>query len=129
MGKRIAIVGTRFTRLHSQKWIDQIQEFIDALPPDTEVFTGGAPGTDLTAAECARERGLKVHVLFPDAQYSQDARFFVHQNRSIVGDADEVHAFWDGLSAGTHHAIQLARFLKIPLHVHYIHVDDWDARK
>lgn len=125
MGKRIGIVGTRFTRLHSPKWELEIEKFIDSLPQDTEIIVNGAPGTDEAAIQFARDRGLKVTVLFPKAEYSSDQRFFMHRNGLVVEKADEVHAFWDGHSAGTLHAITLARHLKVPIHVHNVMVENW----
>lgn len=125
----MAVVGTRFTPLCKEKWARRIKEFVDRLPPDTEIITAGAPGTDRTAAEYARAKGLKVTVLFPDIPYSHDPRYFLHHNRSIVEGADEVHAFWDGISAGTHHAIHLARYLNRPLQVHYVYDQDWEVQR
>ncbi len=125
MGKRIGIVGTRFTPLHSPKWEQEIQAFIDSLPDDTEIIVNGAPGTDQAAIDAAIERGIKVTVLFPDAEYSSDQRYFMHRNGLVVERSDEVHAFWDGHSAGTLHAIQLARHLGVPLHIHNVMSENW----
>ena len=36
MAKRIGIVGTRFTELHSPEWKSQLQSIIDSLPNDVE---------------------------------------------------------------------------------------------
>lgn len=125
MKKRIGIVGTRFTRLHSPKWELEIEKFINSLPQDTEIIVNGAPGTDQAAIQFASERGLKVTVLFPEAEYSSDQRYFMHRNGLVVEKADEVHAFWDGHSAGTLHAITLARHLKVPIHIHNVMVENW----
>lgn len=129
MGKRIAVVGTRFTPLHGRKWEERIREFVESLPDDVELVTIGAPGTDRTAAEYARRRGLKVTLMFPDAGYSDDPRYFVHRNTRLVQEADEVHAFWDGQSAGTRHAIAAARHMKVPVVVHYVHDQEWELVK
>jgi hypothetical protein len=125
MSKRIGIVGTRFTRLHSPKWEQEIKALIDSLPDDTEIIVNGAPGTDQAAIRFAEERGLNVTVLFPNAEYSTDKRYFVHRNGLVVEHADEVHAFWDGNSHGTQHAIKLARHLKVPIHIHNVMVENW----
>ena len=127
MGKRVAVVGTRFTALQSNKWAKRIEQFLDALPPDTEVLTGGAAGTDRAVADYAAARGLKVTTLIPEGPDSDDPRYFVHSDRTIVELADELHAFWDGESAGTHHAIQAAKHLKVPVHIHFVHDEDWEV--
>ncbi|MEX2599078.1 MAG: hypothetical protein WD533_05415 [Dehalococcoidia bacterium] len=125
MGKRIGIVGTRFTRLHSPNWEQEIRDFIYTLPDDVEIIVNGAPGTDQAAKRFAEVRGLKVTELFPDADYSLDKRYFMHRNGLVVEKADEIHAFWDGHSAGTQHAIKLARHLKVPIHVHHVMSENW----
>ncbi len=128
MGKVIAIVGTRFTHLHSAKWEKRIFAFIDTLPSDTELVTNGAPGTDLTAVAYARSKGIKVTILFPDTDYTHDHTFFLHTNETVVGMADEVHAFWDGQSPGTHHAIVLAKETDKPVHIHNVLDEEWEAQ-
>jgi hypothetical protein len=46
----------------SRKWLAQapIQKVVEGLPDGTVVITGGAPGVDNIAADCARSRGLEV---------------------------------------------------------------------
>lgn len=129
MGRRIAIAGTRFTGLHGNKWMDRIWEFVDSLPSDAEIITAGAPGTDTLAAEYAHEKGLEVKVLFHSDNYSHDPRFFLHRNQSVLEDADEIHVFWDGFSAGTQHAIKLADHLGIPVHIHHVSDAAWETQK
>ncbi len=68
MGKVIAIVGTRFTHLHSAKWEKRIFEFIDSLDPETEIVSNGAPGTDVTAISYARAHGIKVRMVSTNYQ-------------------------------------------------------------
>ena len=128
MGKVIAIVGTRFTHLHSAKWEKRIFEFIDSLNPDTEIISNGAPGTDITAIGYARAQGIKVRVLFPNTDYTHDPHFFLHTNETVVGMADELHAFWDGQSPGTHHAIIYAREIGKPVHIHNVLDEEWEAQ-
>jgi len=126
MGKVIGIVGTRYTKFHSGKWEASIKEFIDSLPSDTEIVINGAPGTDLTAANYAKSKGIPVTVLFPDVVYGDDPKFFIHRNTAVISKVDEVHAFWDGNSRGTRHAIVLAKSLNKPVHLHYVNDQDWE---
>jgi hypothetical protein len=122
---RIGVVGTRFTPLHSPKWQLEIEQFIDSLPPDSEIVVNGAPGTDHAVIQAAEERGLKVTVLFPGGRYGNDPRYFLHRNKTVVDQVDELHAFWDGESHGTRHAIILARHQGVPVHVHMVHNETW----
>ncbi|MBM3940313.1 MAG: hypothetical protein FJ318_05380 [SAR202 cluster bacterium] len=122
---RIGVVGTRFTPLHSPKWLLEIESFVKSLPQDAEVVVNGAPGTDEAVVEMGRARGLKVTVLFAGDDYGSDPRFFLHRNRTVIDHADELHAFWDGESHGTLHAITLARHQGLPVRVHMVHSEAW----
>ena len=125
MGKRIGIVGTRFTELHSSEWRSKLHEAIDSLPSDAEIVVNGAPGVDQEAATYASGKGLKVTILFPGDTYSDDPRYFVHRNGLVVENADELYAFWDDVSAGTLHAITIAKHAGIPCHVIHALDHDW----
>jgi hypothetical protein len=109
--------------------MDRVWEFVDSLPSDAEIITAGAPGTDTLAAKYAQKKGLKVKVLFRSDNYSHDPRFFLHRNQSVLEGADEIHVFWDGLSAGTQHAIKLADHLGIPVHIHHVTDAAWETQK
>ena len=62
MAKRIGIVGTRFTELHSPEWKSQLQSIIDSLPNDVEIFVNG----DI----CIVQR------VYPTREDSQEVRLF-----------------------------------------------------
>tara|TARA_A100001037_G_scaffold10795_1_gene10437 strand:- start:3809 stop:4198 length:390 start_codon:yes stop_codon:yes gene_type:complete len=124
--KRIGIVGTRFTELHSGKWLSELEKIINSLPPNTEVFVNGAPGTDQEAVRLATERGLKTTVLFSGSEFDNDPKFFMHRNSTVIESTDEVYAIWDGLSPGTQHAIALAKRLGTPIHVINVLSEDWE---
>ena len=129
MGKRIGIVGTRFSELHSPVWREHLKNLIASLPSDAEVIVNGAPGADEEAIRLAKERGLQVRILFPDeyygGDYSNDPTHFLHRNGAVVDCVDELHAVWDGNSHGTHHAITLAKHMGVPIHVHKVMQADW----
>ena len=42
--------------------------------------------------------------------------------------ADELHAFWDGQSPRTHHAIIHARETGKPVHIHNVLDEEWEAQ-
>ena len=125
MAKRIGIVGTRFTELHSPEWKSQLQSIIDSLPNVVEIFVNGAPGTDQEAVRLATERGLKITILFEGNDFDNDPKFFMHRNSTVIENTEEVFAIWDGVSPGTQHAIALAKRLGTPIHVINVLHEDW----
>jgi predicted Rossmann fold nucleotide-binding protein DprA/Smf involved in DNA uptake len=100
---KVAIVGSReFKRL------DLVIAYVNALPPDTVVVSGGARGVDRTAEEAAEKRGLTT-LIFPAEwdKYGLQAGFL--RNRLLVKACDYVCAFYNGTSRGTWDTIQKAK--------------------
>ena len=99
---RVAIVGSR-------GWadIDAIKRYIDGLPADTVIISGGAAGVDTFAEEFASKRGLEVKIYYPDWNTHGRSAGMI-RNGEIVADSDVVVAFWDGLSKGTRNTIDRA---------------------
>lgn len=111
MTERVAIVGSR-------RWrnVDAIHTFMDSLPKDTIIITGGASGVDTIAETYAARIGLRCVVY--------DAKWPIHgksagakRNRLIVNECDRVVAFWDGTSPGTKITIDMAREAGKPVKV------------
>ena len=103
--KRIAIVGSRdFKRL------DLVRAFVDSLPLDVVVVSGGARGVDRAAELRAAVRGIEVQSwpVTDEEWRSLGRRAGPMRNREIIKDCDEVVAFWDGESRGTEGTINLA---------------------
>ena len=101
--ERIAIVGSRnFADL------DQVRSFVDDLPLDTTVISGGAAGVDKTAIDVARARGLNTVIYRPQYERNGRGATFI-RNREIARECDRMVAFHDGKSRGTLHAIECAR--------------------
>lgn len=99
---RIAIVGSR----NWEQWF-LISDFIETLPPDTVIISGGAKGADSIAEKWAHEYGLTTEIYLPDwDKYGKSAGFL--RNTEIVAHADMVVAFWDGQSKGTLNTIEQA---------------------
>ena len=66
----------------------------------TETVTGGAIGVDKEAENYAQRKNIKLTVFHPDyARYKKGAP--LKRNVQIFEYADEIIAFWDGLSKGT----------------------------
>ena len=125
---KIAVVGSR-----KFKALYLVIDYIERLPKDTTIVTGGARGVDQTAEKIARNRGLAVEIYkpdwknidHPDAKVKKnkygyyDARAGVRRNRTIVEVADKVVAFWDGISGGTAYTIRYAKETGTSVEVNY----------
>lgn len=100
---KIAIVGSR-----SYPRLNEVAEYVRALPPDTVIVSGGARGVDTVAEMTALYRNMKVEIYYADWKtYGKSAGFI--RNDQIVKAADKVVAFHFQNSAGTAHAIRLAQ--------------------
>ena len=87
------------------------------LPPECdEIVSGGAIGVDTCAATYARMHGLKLTEFLPlYEKYGRSAP--IVRNKQIVDYADEVIAFWDGVSKGTLSVIRYCEKTNTPYRV------------
>ena len=128
---RVAIVGSRdYPRLRV------VSGYVQTLPPDSVVVSGGAAGVDEQAVRAAIARGLKHHEVkvdtagLPEDEEERRREFgrrAYARNTKIVEWVDAVVAFWTTckrpncprpqphMTHGTAHAISEARRLKKPL--------------
>lgn len=73
----------------------------------TTVVSGGARGADSLAERYAQERGIPT-IIFP-ADWDKHGRSAGYiRNKDIVDTCDGCVTFWDGISKGTNHSINLA---------------------
>jgi predicted Rossmann fold nucleotide-binding protein DprA/Smf involved in DNA uptake len=91
---KIGIVGSR-----DFPCLDLVVAYVESLPSDTVVVSGGARGVDGAAANAARDVGLVVVEYLPD--WSKGKQAGLERNTLIVEQSDRVVAFWDGKSRGT----------------------------
>lgn len=105
---RVAVVGSRTL---------SPQNIQDYLPPETaELVSGGARGVDQAARACALRLDLPLTEFLPDyRRYGRAAP--LKRNLQIVEYADYVLAFWDGVSTGTRHILDLCAAQKVPCRV------------
>lgn len=103
---KIAIVGSR-----AYKNLRKVQQYVERLPKDTIVISGGAIGVDRIAERAAQRLGLKV-MIFP-AEWDKHGKMAgMIRNSQIVEECDELVAFWDMKSNGTRDSIDKARKVK-----------------
>lgn len=108
---KIAIIGSREKYL-AAPWIvkQQVREYVEDLPRDTIIVSGGARGVDSYAEQAARGCGLPLTLFLADWATHGKAAGFI-RNKLVVDEADRVVAFWDGESRGTANALKQARVL------------------
>lgn len=106
---RIAIVGSR-----GFKNFDFLEKTIlDNYKTEniTEIISGGAKGADTLAEQFAIKHSIPMSIFTPDWElYGKSAGY--KRNIQIIDMSDEVIAFWDGISKGTKHSIDLANKAK-----------------
>lgn len=102
----IAIIGSR-----DYSYPERVVAYVNSLPDDTVVISGGARGVDRIAAQAARARGLEV-IEIPAQWVIYGRGAGMIRNREVVNRADTIVAFWDGKSPGTRHAIAYAHKMK-----------------
>jgi hypothetical protein len=113
---KFAVVGSRTFDDYPllSKWVGLLTDEMC----DLTIISGGAKGADQMAAKWAKDNGLPLIEYKPDWElYGKRAGFV--RNEKIIGEADVVIAFWDGLSAGTRHDLNLAKKAKKPTFIVY----------
>lgn len=84
----------------------------EILDPYTEcislVVSGGAKGADTLGEKWAKDNNIPTLIFKPDwEKYGKRAGWV--RNVDIIDNCDGVLAFWDGISKGTNHSIELAK--------------------
>ena len=104
---KYAIVGSR-TFNDYQFLKDTLDQYDDI----NLIVSGGAYGADKLAERYAKEHGIDTKIFIPEwSKYGKSAGY--KRNRLIIGYSDIVIAFWDGVSKGTKHDIDIADELNI----------------
>lgn len=91
----LAIVGSR-----DYPNLNEVVEYVNSLPLDTVIVTGGARGVDDAAQFAAEARGMKVIVFKADWEKYGKAAGPI-RNLEIEKNSNAVTAFWDLKSRGT----------------------------
>lgn len=117
MSKRYAIVGGRPPRqpaseadlAHFARMLQHVVDYVNTLPDDAIVVSGGADGVDDAAVAAAHSRGLTVIEHLPDYKTYSGKLAPLIRNKVIVQDCDVLVAFPAPWSTGTWHAVRLAK--------------------
>ena len=106
---KIAIVGSRSITVNNLG---------DYLPENTtEIVSGGAIGVDRSARNYAKTHNIKLKEFLPEYErYGRSAP--LKRNLQIIDYADEVIAFWDGMSHGTRFVIENCKRKNVPIKVY-----------
>lgn len=85
---------------------------------DDVLVSGGAEGADKICEHVAASRGYLTKIYKAEwKKYGKSAGFM--RNKQIIEDCDFVLAFWDGVSKGTAHSLNIAKKLKKPTLIIY----------
>lgn len=85
-------------------------------PEDIEIVSGGARGADQLGERFAKEKGCKIKRFIPDWDSHGKAAGYI-RNWEMAKYADACVVFWDQVSRGSKHMIDLARKEGIELRV------------
>ncbi|MDY0270797.1 DUF2493 domain-containing protein [Trichloromonas sp.] len=108
---RLSVVGSR--TFNNYQLLKTKLDEIHQETPITLVVSGGAKGADSFAERWARENNIETKIYYPDWKlYGKKAGFV--RNRDIVTNSDKMVAFWDNMSKGTLHSINIADYNQIP---------------
>lgn len=106
---KLAVVGSRGFDDY-----DLLKSKLDSIhkrKPITCIVSGGARGADKLSEKWADDNNIPKLIFIPDwNKYGKRAGFL--RNKDIIENADAVVAFWDGISKGTQHSINLSKKYK-----------------
>lgn len=109
---KVAIVGSREYHDLAAVW-----RYVESLPEDTVIVSGGARGVDAAAEMAAKSLGMETEIFKPEYDKYAPRIAPLMRNRQIVLACDELVAFWDGTSRGTRNTIELARGCAKPVQI------------
>ncbi|MBQ9832169.1 MAG: DUF2493 domain-containing protein [Clostridia bacterium] len=108
---KVAVIGSRTLQINNIK---------NYLPQGiTELVSGGAKGVDTCVRKYALSNGVKLVEFLPEYdKYGRSAP--LKRNLEIIEYADEVIAFWDGISRGTKYVIDKCKENNIKITIYRI---------
>lgn len=109
---RVIVAGTRtFNDYELLK--NTLDNLLDGYQ-NIEIVSGGAKGADFLGEQYATEKGYKIK-RFPAQwdKYGKSAGYI--RNEQMARYADKCVVFWDGVSRGSYHMINLAKKYELDL--------------
>ena len=97
----IGVIGSR-----NFKDYELLKSTLDKLDINC-IVSGGARGADSLAEKYANENNINTIIFKPDWSLGKGAGFI--RNAKVINISDKIVAFWDGISKGTSHSIELAK--------------------
>lgn len=107
MEYRIAIIGSR--DFNNYNYVEsKVKELMPKEDLEFIIVSGGARGVDTLAEQFANKYGYKKEI-YRAKWHSHGKCAGYLRNHDIVRHADMVIAFWNGISKGTKHTINIAK--------------------
>jgi len=108
---KLGVIGSR--TFHEYNYLKKMLSWFEIKI----IISGGAKGADSLARKYALEQGIVLKE-FPAEwdKYGKSAGY--RRNVDIVEASDEIIAFWDKISRGTKHSIDIATEKGKPIHVY-----------
>lgn len=111
---KVGIVGSR--TFNDYELLKNTMDKLSTLLKISHVVSGGANGADKMGEQWAKENNIPTIIFIPDwKKYGKRAGFL--RNEDIIKESDVVIAFWDGISHGTKHDIDLAKAANKPIKI------------
>lgn len=115
---RVIIAGTRtFSDYALLK--ETADQLLANVTEKIEIVSGHAWGADILGERYAKEKGYKLTVFPADWDHLGKAAGYI-RNKAMADYGDALIAFWDDVSKGTMHMINLARERDLKIRIcHY----------
>lgn len=84
---------------------------------EVQIVCGTARGADTLGEKYGKERGIEIKYFKPDWDNLGKAAGYI-RNEEMAKNADALICFWDGVSKGSKHMIDLARKYKLKVRVY-----------
>lgn len=108
---KLAVVGSR--TFNDYRLLKEQLDEIHAVTPISTIVSGGAKGADKLAEKWAHQNNVETLIFEPDwEKFGRSAGYL--RNKDIVLNSNRLIAFWDGVSKGTLHSINIADHHQIP---------------
>jgi hypothetical protein len=95
--------------------LQEVRDLVKGLPAETQVIVGGARGVDVAAEGAAIKRpDLPFPIVMQADWETYGKRAGYIRNEEMVKLADFAVVFWDGVSRGSEHTINLCKRYDVP---------------